>query len=196
MRVRHLFTAVMTVLAVSPAYALGSHQIGVQAGLSVPTGDFSDAANAGYNVGAEYRYVLDRFGVGAEAKYNAWNGSKDVNAAAEALYGSGSKYSFSAWQTDVFGIVSMPMAGVPKVLPYLRAGLGVYGPGTKLEIPGTSTTESNSEFGMLFGAGFDFSMSSSMKLGVGATYHRVKDSEADFFSTEVRMLFPIKAGHD
>src|SRR5207249_3881158 len=88
MRVRHLFTAVMTVLAVSPAYALGSHQIGVQAGLSVPTGDFSDAANAGYNVGAEYRYVLDRFGVGAEAKYNAWNGSKDVNAAAEALYGS------------------------------------------------------------------------------------------------------------
>ena len=60
MRFRTLIAlAALTLIAAAPAQAaVGQHEFGFEGGLSVPTGDFGDAAGNGFNIGAQYQYMV------------------------------------------------------------------------------------------------------------------------------------------
>jgi opacity protein-like surface antigen len=181
-------------LSAGPAAALGTHEFGLEGGSSFPTGNFSDAANTGYNLGAVYQFnIIDRYGAGIEIKYNGWSASNDLNATAEAAYGPGSKYSFSAWQYDAFGVFNLPMGG-PLMRPYAKAGLGAYDPSVKLKSPSGVSLDRSTDFGVMAGLGMDYTLSPKVKVGFEAAYHRVKNSPDDFFSASMRLIWPFTIG--
>ena len=124
-------------------------------------------------------------------KYHSWGASGTLNDFAEATMGTGSEYKFSAMQYDVYGIVNLPLSTLPMVTPYVKLGGGYYAPSTKLSTPSGDNSTSTSDFGIVGGFGFEVNTHSSMKLGLGANYHRVKNSETDFMSFSARILFPI-----
>jgi opacity protein-like surface antigen len=180
-------------LSAGPAAAAGSHEFGFGGGTSLPTGAFSDGASAGYNLGAIYQFNLDPWGAGLDIKYNGWGGSSDMNASAEALYGAGSKVSYSAWQYDVFGVYDVPLT-TGSMRPFLKAGFGAYSPSTKLHTPTSETKDSSNEFGVMGGIGMDYALSGKVKVGFDAIYHRIKNSPDDFFSAGVRVMWPFTMG--
>ena len=131
--------AVASIAALSASSAgagVGSHQVGLDLGASVPSGDFSNAASTGFNVGGVYQYNVNRFGVGGEVKYHAWNAS----SATKATLAAGSDVKYSAMEYDVFGIVNLPIATMPMVSPYVKAGGGWYAPEAKLTTPVNNTS--------------------------------------------------------
>jgi len=179
-------------LCAAPAGAgVGSHQVGLDLGASVPSGDFSDAASTGFNVGGVYQYNINRFGVGGEVKYHSWNASTDMKAAVEAVSGAGSEMKFTAMEYDVFGIVNLPISTMPMVTPYVKGGMGWYAPEAKLTTPSGDSSTSNSDFGMMAGLGLEFDTHSPVKFGLGGDYHRVKNSDTDFMSFSARILYAI-----
>jgi opacity protein-like surface antigen len=196
MRITTLCLAGALLLSAGPAAAItGTHEFGVEGGMSLPTGDFSDAAGAGFNGGLLYQFTfLDRYGVGAGIRYNGWSGSDDLNASAESAFGAGSKFSFTAWEYDLFGVFNVPMASAPNVMPYVKAGIGAYSIAEKLETPTGTADDGSTEFGVMGGAGVDFQATPAVKIGIGATYHRVKNSPTDFFGASVRAIWPFKIG--
>lgn len=193
MKLRTFVLFVFAALFVAaPAHAItGSHSFGIEAGASVPSGDFSNAANTGFNVGADYQFMVTQFGVGAELKYHSWSGSDNANTAAEALYGAGSEFKYSAWEYNAFGIMTMPM---PTATPYVKFGGGWYTPNLKLTSPMGDQSTSDTVFGIVAGAGVDFNTGGPVKFGIGANYHRLKDSQDDFFSITARALWPLNLG--
>jgi len=191
MRVRNLLLGAAVVLcAAAPARAqtVIDQNLGLEFGASMPTGDFSDAAGAGWNIGAQYEAMMANFGMGGEIKYHGWGASDDFLSG----IGSGSDGSFAAWQYDVYGIAAMTM---PKWRPYAKAGLGWYSPSMKITTPTGDTNASDTNFGIVVGAGADFDTPSTMKAGVGFSYHRLQDSTQDFWSMNARMTWPLKLGH-
>jgi len=192
MRFRTLIAlAALTLIAAAPVQAQGRHELGLEGGMSMPTGGFGDAANTGYNIGGQYQYMIMNYGVGAELAYHSWSGSDATNAAVAVTPGDGSKMDFSTWQYNAYGVWSMP---TPTTTPYVKFGMGWYTPSAKLETPAVSSKTSDTNFGMSVGGGVDWNVPSGYQLGVGATYHRLKDSETDFFSVSARVMWPLKVG--
>jgi len=192
LRIRTLVViASVAALSASPAFAVGSHQVGVDLGASVPSGDFSDAASTGMSVGGVYQYSMMMFAVGGEVKYHAWSASSATKEAVELANGAGSELKFSAMEYDVYGKVNLPIASMPMLSPYVKAGGGWYAPTAKLTSPLGDTSTSNSDFGLMGGLGFDVNTHTPLKFGMGADYHRVKDSDTDFFSVSARVMYSL-----
>jgi hypothetical protein len=186
MRFRTLIAlASMTLLAAAPAHAVGNHEMGLSGGFSMPTGDFGDAANTGFNFGGEYQYMITNLGMGATIAYHGWGASDDMALPADT------DMSFKAWQYSAYGVWSIP---TPTMTPYFKAGGGWYSPGAKLESPSGESTTTDTNFGVMFGGGVDWNMPTGQRVGIGANYHRLKDSSTDFFSVSARMMWPLKVG--
>jgi len=175
-----LLVAAVALVAVAPVHAAGTHEYGVEVGASVPSGNFGDAANTGFNIGAQYQYMITQFGVGGELKYHSWGASDNLGLAADE------SASFSAWQYNVYGIAKMPS---PTTSPFFKAGFGWYTPATKFESPLGNTDASDTVFGIVVGGGVDFNTPGNATFGLGLNYHRLQDSEADFISIAARATF-------
>jgi hypothetical protein len=207
MKFRTLALVASAALLVSgTAFAAGEHQFGIEGGTSLPSGEFGDAAAAGFNVGGFYQFMMGdlgigtsgSFGAGAEVKYNGWGSSSDAGLP------SGTDASMNAWQVGTYATWALPMQ---TATPYAKVGAGWYGPSMKVTSPGGNAEASDGVLGMSFGGGADFSIKSSMTFGVGFAYHilRNKGSEVtgpggspldtDFYSVNARVMWPFKMGH-
>lgn len=174
-----------------PAFAIVPDQeFGLEGGTSLPSGDFGDAANAGFNLGGIYQANFANFGAGAEIKYHSWGASDDMKAALEQTNGPGTEIKFSNWQYGAFGVYKMPM---PSAQPYVKFGIGAYSQSNKLTSPSGDTNTSDTSFGLSFGGGSDFTTPGSpVKFGVNAMYHRLKNSQEDFFTVSAKVMWPFK----
>jgi len=175
-----VLAAAVAMIAVAPAHATGTHEYGVEAGVSVPAGIFSDNANTGFNLGAQYQFIITQVGIGAEVKYHGWGGSD------KSALPAGTEQNFTAWQYDVFGIVKMPSTGTQ---PYLKGGMGWYTPAGTIKSPSGDLESSKSVFGVVVGAGLDIPTPSHMTLGIGLNYHRMHDSYEDFMSITAHAMW-------
>jgi len=171
----------------------GTNWFGVTGGVGIPTGDYSDAAANGWHIGATGTHMMnDQWGFGADLAYHAWGGSDDANAAAELAFGPGSEFKWSAIQGTAHAVMAIPTQGSAK--PYLKAGLGLYDLGLKLDTPAGNASDSNTEFGFNVGGGMNFVTHSSMCWGVDAAYHLVQakndvGSDVNFFQVGVDVMW-------
>ena len=99
----------------------GTFCIGPTAGMSLPTGNYGDAASTGWHGGVTCDYNMNTgWGFGGTAAYHKWSGSDALNAAAEAAFGSGSKIDWSAIQ--ITPQASYHFRTNSTVKPYAMAG--------------------------------------------------------------------------
>jgi opacity protein-like surface antigen len=186
-----LSLAILAVLAGTAS--AGSNTIGLTGGMGIPTGNYSDAAANGWNMGVTGTHMVNsQWGFGGDVAYHAWGGSKDANAAAEVAFGPGSDFKWSAVQATAHAVMAFPMQS--SVKPYAKVGAGLYDVNLKLESPSGNVSESKSKFGFNVGGGFDVLTHGNMSWGLSGAYHMVqaKDdlgSDVNFFQVGVDMLW-------
>jgi hypothetical protein len=129
----------LTGLVAAPALAGGN----VFAGLSLPTGDFGDAASMGYHLGGAVAFPMaPLFNVGVRAAYNRWGWEDDVDG------------NFSTIEALAFAKVSAP-AG-----PFGMVGIGLSSSDAEQTLPGEPTQEFDrqTDFAWALGGGYGMTM--------------------------------------
>jgi outer membrane protein W len=163
----------------------GTFCIGPTAGMSLPTGNYGDAATTGWHGGAMCNYNMNSgWGIGATIAYHSWGGSDQLNAAAAAAFGAGSKIDWSAIQLTPEA--SYHFRTSSSVKPYAMAGLGLYDLKSKLTTPTGNTDVSKSKVGFNFGGGMDFASHGTTTWGIDTAYHVI--SAQNDFGTNVNNL--------
>jgi hypothetical protein len=150
----------------------GSFWYGGDAGMSFPTGDYSNAASTGWHLGGTGTYMVnDRWGWGGDLAYHAWNGSDQLNTATEAVYGPGSSFKWTALQTTAHGMYRFSTMSSAK--PFATFGMGLYSVTGKLDSPSGNAHTSETDLGFNFGGGVDFLTTGNMSWGLSGTYHMI-----------------------
>ena len=186
--------AAMLVLVAGTANA-GSNWMGFNAGAGIPTGDYSNAANTGWNLGVTGTHMIDsQWGIGADVGYLAWGASNDMNNVAEAVFGPSSEFNWSAVQATAHGVMQFPTQG--NVHPYAQVGAGLYSMDLKLNSPSGDVSTSKSKLGFNIGGGMNFPASNNMKWGVSAAYHIVPTgsdygSDVNFLSVGLNLMWGV-----
>lgn len=187
-------SAALLVLVVGTANA-GSNWVGFNGGAGIPTGDYGNAANTGWNLGVSGTHMIDdQWGFGADVGYLAWGASDDLNALAVTTIGPGSEFNWSAIQATAHGVMQFPTQG--SVHPYAQVGMGLYSMDLKLKSPSGNQSTSKSELGYNVGGGVNFPTSSNMKWGISGAYHIVPTgsdygSDVNFFSLGVNLMWGV-----
>jgi len=173
---RHAMFAAAAVLALAAfapvAHAQGDVRVALQAGLSLPIGDFGDFASTGINLGLTGTYRLhDRLGFGGDLVWHRFGVDRDFEEALAVSLGSTVDVSASTLQITAHGVYYLPAAET--LSPHLRAGLGLYRASSKVESAGSSDTSSDTDLGFHFGGGLDYRTGGSFGYGLEAAYHYI-----------------------
>ncbi len=142
----------VSVFGAGQALAGGS----VFGGMSLPLGDFNDAAKTGYHLGASIeKSLVPKFDVGGRAAYNFWTAEAVDNLRLNSL------------EILVFGKVSVPGG------PFVLAGAGLSNTG------GSFYDERNTDVSYAFGGGY-----SLVKAEFTLLYHSINtDPESTNYIT-------------
>ncbi len=163
-----LVTAVAgSFLCAATAFAQGSPSatsrptIGVSAGLALPTGDFGDGFNSGYNVSAHvaFKPAVSPVGIRVEGMYNRFGldggGTIDGNANILGLTGN--------------AIVGPAVKPGSMINPYLIGGLGFYS--SKFD-SNVGASDRQTDLGANVGGGLNILLS-GLDVFIEARYHTV-----------------------
>ena len=140
------------------ATELRTVRFGVQGGLSMPMGDFGDAANTGFIVGGlvDVRPASLPFGLRFNVDYQRWGTDIDVDLS-----------SISGTADAMF---TVPTTG--GISPYVLGGIGMY----RLSCSDEDICgEAETEFGFNLGGGLNFNLG-EMDTFAEIRYHNVDDS--------------------
>jgi outer membrane protein W len=183
-------------LTASMAQAAPHFSIGVNGGLSLPTGDFGDEtlldAKSGFLIGGCIDYQFnDMFTVGVEGafmsnKHGIEGTTTDLSPPAGDFV-TYDKAKFTTIPVLLHGMYWLPMKD-SKLHPYGLLGLGIYsvkykeeGHGVLLGTPFTYTSESDpkSKFGGKLGLGGEWMASEMVGVSLGANYNFITLDKAD-----------------
>jgi len=153
-------------------------KLGGQLGASVPMGDFGDGADLGFHVGGliEYKPASLPMSLRGELTYHR-NGLKDDFFGSD--FGS-IDGNFS--QIDFVGNAVMPFGDAASTArPYVIGGLGLYRLKASAEYEGIDISDTQTKFGLNFGAGLTFNLS-GFETFVETRFHSVfaEDSNMNF----------------
>ena len=151
--------AVATIAVTTPdasAQGYNPFEIGASGGVGLPTGEFGDGTNTGYNIALAvgYRPQFTPIAVRAEAAYNQFG--REV--------GSGS-INIPAFTGNLEYALPLQMS----FTPYAIGGVGLYRP--SVDLGGTTTAENR--FGWNVGGGVKIPFSRSFKTFIEARYNSV-----------------------
>lgn len=149
-------------LPVASAKAQLPFDIGVLAGASMPTGDFGDGFDTGFNIGATLGFSPAMMPVGIR-----------IDGVYHSLGSSGAGEDLSLITATANAAFELPVAAMPGVAPYLIGGLGLY----SADAGGAS--ERQNEFGWNVGAGLRFALAGFSAFGE-VRYNSFSIDDADF----------------
>ena len=126
---------------------------GVMGGLSLPMGDFGDAYDSGYNITGNVYLTPSgqRFRLRGDIGYENFGG-QSIGSVASSDF---SVLSFT-------GNLVFPLGtsdGEGSIRPYVIGGGGLYRGSSTIEVVGVSRSESDTNFGIAVGGGFEFQLS-------------------------------------
>jgi opacity protein-like surface antigen len=139
------------------ATELRTVRFGVQGGLSMPMGDFGDAANSGYIIGGlvDWRSANLPFGLRFNVDYQSWGSDADVD--------------WSSLSGTADAMFTVPTTG--GISPYVLGGVGMY----RLDCSaGDFDCEGSNEFGFNLGGGVNFNLG-EMGTFAEIRYHNVDE---------------------
>jgi hypothetical protein len=160
---------------------LGLTEASFGGGVSIPFGDFSDAANAGFLITPRLAYyATPRFALGVEYAFHRYDAKTDF------------------FDSDVtihqFTALGKLLLSSSRSTPYMRAQLGLYNVGVSTTFAGFDVSGSENKFG--FGAGFGGQFFGQAAVGgfVDGVFHLVfTDSTMYFLDLQagVMLLFDV-----
>lgn len=147
-------------------------RFGVNAGLSMPTGDFADLADLGFLVGGtlDIRPATLPVYFRADLSYQRW-GVKGTEIEGFDVDGNAS-------QISLLGNVVLPFATEGGLRPYVLGGLGIHRSTIDIEVEDfeeLSGKESETDLGFQLGGGLQFRLT-GFDAYIEARYHDVADA--------------------
>jgi opacity protein-like surface antigen len=177
-----LVPAVSQAQRANRAPAAKAYTFSVGAGLSIPTGDVSDATKTGFNVqgAVNHKLGMSPMWMRGEVAFHRF-GSQDLGGADGHLSELGAIANLG---------YSFPTTS--KVRPYVLGGLGLYSQKYTIEAQGASLSQSESDIGFNGGVGIAFPMA-GRSASVEARYHSVNggDKMGNQSSTFVPVTFSL-----
>jgi opacity protein-like surface antigen len=170
----------LTALAIAPARAQSTINVGVGGGVSIPSGSTSDALKTGWNFNGavQFKPATSPVGFQIDGMYSQLKAEDAARLAGldkdQVIDGTG---NIVYW---------FPVSGETRFRPYVLAGGGVYNLKRKLT-DGTSSSET--KFGINGGAGFDYNFQRNVGVFVEGRFHDVIIKDAPDFH-----FIPINAG--
>lgn len=147
----------------------GSVWLGVNGGVSLPFGDFSDQASTGFNLGLTGDYVIyENLAVGGEIGWHSFGGNDELEKELSVEHGASANLTIRVVPVIAHARYFLP-AG-QKVTPFVKGGLGLYNVQNKVEYLAVSQEHSSTRIGFQFGAGADFKSAASLQYGIDAQY--------------------------
>lgn len=148
--------------------------IGGLAALSLPMGDFGDAANMGFGIHGVYQYLFQRnMGIEASLGYLTWG--TDVDGA-----------SFS--NIPILGAFIYKFVGSGNITPYIGGQLGINMLSVKVKVFNESVSDSDTKFGFAPFGGVEI-QSESMIINLRGKLNFVED--ANSFEINAGLMFPM-----
>ena len=174
--------AAAALLAPGAAQAQNPFKIGLAVGPSIPTGDFADALEWGYNVTGSLsgRPMMSPVGIRIEGMYQNLTG-KDQTVGTVTV---------EAADLRTFAGIASVELGLPTmgVSPYLIGGLGYYN--NKSEGEGEKST---SDLGFNLGAGLSFNLA-GFSTFAEARFHQVMSKDDEVANSANLRFVPITFG--
>jgi opacity protein-like surface antigen len=172
-----------------PAHAATTY-FGINGGLALPVGDFGDAANTGFTLGASLDIpVNDMWWLGGEVGWAGFGGSDDLEDALSILAGEDVDVSFRAIPIIATARLMIPTQGT--VAPFVRGGLGAYMFTAELEGETFEDDDSETDLGFNLGGGFLARTGGSMMWGADLIYHYIatEDESTNVLTVRGLLLF-------
>ncbi len=182
---RVLAVAGSLVLSASPAFAQATGtmsesgrplRLGGMLGASLPLGDFGDAAEVGFHIGAlgEFAQPTWPFAFRGEITYHR-HGAKDIDGNASVL----------SFVPNIIFPFGDPAA---TARPYIIGGLGLHRVSVEIDVPGFGDAEeTETKFGLNVGGGINFNLA-GFDTFIEARWHSV------FTSGESTNFIPLSFG--
>jgi len=183
-----IILGVIIALVASPAMAnplAGKFELGVNAGMNMPTGSIGDGTNNGYVFGASAGFrPVDMFVVGAEFALFGNGATDDILAG----LGAGADMSTTTYQYALMAKALLPVLEMHNV--YAKGLVGAYTSSvdfSNLPVVGSgSVSDTNLGFGL--GAGFRFNTAMKYSLYGEAMYNNIQGE------VENLQMFSFQAG--
>lgn len=133
-------------------------RFGVQGGISMPMGDFGDAANVGFIIGglADWKPATLPVGLRFNVDYQRWGGEADL--------------SFSSISGTADAMFMIPTESA--IAPYVLGGVGMY----RSDCSGNPLCEGSTDFGFNVGGGLNFNVG-TLDTFAELRFHSVDDVE-------------------
>jgi opacity protein-like surface antigen len=159
----------------------GRTMLRVHAGISGATGDFDDAVNTGWGLGASVGYGVSRNVVlSGGVAYHRF-GEQFVNGHVSIV--------------PVTMSVDYGFASSGQVRPWISGGLGLYHVGEEVAVsPFATTSDSEDDFGVNFGFGIAMPLSPRTAFGAGFKFHHIDGNnfpDTDFLALQAGLAFPL-----
>ncbi len=150
LRALGLVAALAAPVALSAQSTTKAVRLGVSGGLSLPTGDFGEVLNSGYNITGHVYFTpvsLQAVRVRGDVSFDRW-----------AFDGSGAN------SRRAFGVIGnvvydFPTQSTSMVRPYVLGGLGLFNTNTTVQTSVAEVSGSNTNLGLQGGAGLAFQLS-------------------------------------
>ena len=163
----------------------GRTMLRFHAGISAPTGDFDNAVNTGWGLGASLGYGISR---------------NTVLSWGVAYHRFGESFADGhVGITPVTMAVDYGFSSSGRVRPWISGGLGLYHVSEKITefIPPSTfvvTSDSENDFGFNFGFGIAVPTSGRSTFGTGFKFHHVVGNnfpDTDFLTVQAGLSYPL-----
>lgn len=176
------FVCLLASSALAQGLQKGQVEISLGGGAGIPVGDFGDAATAGFQLGGDIGYYTSpQMVIGLEGNYFGFGASDELKAFWEFLTGDPNPdLSWSEFQITGYGKY---LFSPQNFSPYFKAGAGFYDLKLTVTYMGADVSDSQSDFGLMAGAGLQFKGEGNVGGFVEAMVHDVltEGSSTTFF---------------
>ena len=190
----------MTIRALATTFAIlvadvGSAHAGmfaVHGGASFPVGAASDFLSNGYSAALSYDWPVGAAMLGFETGFSSWNGTGSY----EAYLGQGTvpptpSIDYRLDAIPVLFVLKAPISDVPRTIPYLTGGLGVWRLTEKLY----GFEQVHTDAALQLGVGLSRALSDQLEMGVEGLYQVIGDFMPRIAptSSSTTQLFTLRA---
>jgi len=188
---RCLIALTLLLALIGPSAALAQTEtagptwmLGVNAGVDLPMGDFKDAYKSAFTIGGSAAYMFtDKYGLELGLEWSKFDASDDLmSALEEAAPGETVDATFQFLPVTVDFVEYFPVT--PRLVPYVKGGLGIYFETAELEVSGKKDRRTDNDFGFNLAGGVKIPIQKMVSIDAGVRFHNVmtEDQSTQYFT--------------
>jgi len=191
-----LLSVMMIATFASGAHAaVGATWVGMNAGISMPFGDFSDFASTGFNLGVTGDYMrTESWALGGEIGWHKFGGNDDLEKSESARLGVPVEFTVRVIPITAHAKYLLPANET--MAPFVKGAFGLYNLNFKTDA-GTlgESDHSETKFGFQVGGGLNFGGTESVAYGAEILYHYIatEDQASNMVTLRGQILFGFPA---